>query len=99
MIPKRSKVSDRKRFSIITSDMDHCYICGRDRHHLHEVFHGPSRQVSKDWGMVVPLCWRCHNRIHNSQGEDEELKKTAQRIFEGEYGHDQFMAVFHKNYL
>lgn len=100
MILNRSKkISDRKRFSIITDDMEHCYICGRKKDHLHEVFYGASRQASKSWGMVVPLCLSCHNRIHENQSEDVELKKVAQRIYEKEYGHDQFMEVFHKNYL
>lgn len=97
---KRSKhISDARRFSIITEDMDHCYICGRPSVHKHEVFYGASRQASKDWGMVVPLCLTCHQRIHEKQDEDVELKKTAQRIYEGEYGHEVFMKVFHKNYL
>lgn len=97
---KRSKhIADSRRFSTLTDDMEHCFICGKPKDHLHEVFYGASRQTSKDWGMVVPLCWSCHQRIHENQTEDIELKRMAQRVFEGEYGHDIYMKVFHKNYL
>ena len=94
-----------KRWSLIQPDLDKCWFCDETQNlHKHEVFYGTAnRQKSIAWGMVVALCPRHHNMssdgVHYNRKRDLELKRHAQRVFEEKHGHDQFMAVFHKNYL
>ena len=54
MIPKPGKkkkkkaVSDRRRFSILTDDLETCYACGAERDiELHEIYFGSQRERSK----------------------------------------------------
>lgn len=94
-----------KRYSIITNDMKHCYICGTTQNiHKHECIHGIAhRKLSIKYGLVVPLCGVHHNLskegVHMDPKKDRELKKIAQQAFEEKYSHEEFMAVFKKNYL
>lgn len=91
------------RFSILTDDMEHCYICGRPGVHIHEIYFGSKRQKSIDWGCCVPLCPYHHNMskhgVHNDHELDWRLKQECQREFEKRYGFIKFMETFHRNYL
>ena len=57
---------ERNRFSILTDDLDHCYICKKfkfkevKRDDLHEIFGGRNRQICMRYGFVAPLCRQCH---------------------------------------
>lgn len=112
MIPKPTKkkkvkktVSDGKRFSILTDDLESCYACGSMVNiELHEIFFGSTRNSSKRYGLVVPLCPECHKGtygVHGSRGHllDVSLKEEGQRAFETRYPATDFMAVFGRNYL
>lgn len=48
------------RKSIITDDMEHCYLCGRPRECVHHIFFGPLRHIADKLRLVVPLCNDCH---------------------------------------
>lgn len=102
---KRKKVSDKDRFSIITSEMHRCYICGRlGGMHKHEIFFGSGkRELSKKYGLVVPLCGSCHEfgkeAVHNNREQDLKLKAIGQRAFEKHYPKKSFLEVFGRNYL
>lgn len=37
--------------------------------------------------------------IHFNKGFDLEVKRIAQLTFEVEYGHEEFMRIFGRNYL
>lgn len=53
--------------------------------------------------MQVWLCPEHHNMsnksVHLNKHMDLIVKRYAQKVFEEEYGHDEFMRIFHKNYL
>lgn len=90
--------------SIIARDRkDRCYICGRycytQEHHM---MHGTAnRRNAEHFGLKVHLCPTCHHRAHCNpeSGFDQVLKKVAQREFEQQWGHEEWMKVFGKNYL
>lgn len=88
---------EKNRTSILTNDLEHCYICGMKKNHLHEVYFGKNRQNSMKWGCVVPLCFNCHTRIHNDIILDTELKIKMQDKFEEVYDIG-FISIFHRNY-
>lgn len=90
--------------SIITDDLEHCYICDRPRDHIHHIFYGTAnRKQSDKYNLVIPLCYSCHNSsnngIHFNKALDLAIKKVAQKRFEEIYSHSEFMAVFGRNYL
>lgn len=53
--------------------------------------------------MQVWLCPAHHNMsshsVHMNREMDLKLKRYAQQVFEGEYGHDAYMETFKRNYL
>lgn len=82
-----------------------CFFCGSQTElHRHEVFYGTAnRKKSIECGLQVWLCPIHHNMsskgVHMNHARDEILKKYAQRVFEDSNGHEEFMRIFHKNYL
>lgn len=109
-LPKKDRVPDSKRFSIITERMDRCYICNRSgdlkaedfrlKLWLHEVFGGSGkRELSKYYGLVVPLCMKCHEDVHKRKEDATALKQVGQKFFEVHYPNEDFIDVFGRNYL
>lgn len=86
--------------SILTDDMKHCYICGamacKTPHHI---FNAANKTKSEEYGLMMPICFDCHYKIHNVPGKMTETKQFGQRIFEQHYPELDFRAVFGKNYL
>lgn len=99
---KKHKKLESERFSIITNDLKHCFVCGKPKNALHEVFYGSYRLVSIRLGMVIPLCSFHHTEgkysVHFNRDLDLQLKKMAQTIFEKKYSHDLFMKEFKIDY-
>jgi len=95
--------ADKKRFSIITNDLEHCIICGAKKDNLHEVFYGSYRHLSIKYGLVIPLCLKHHTMgefaIHNERELDLYYKRLAQTIFMSRYSYELFMKEFKINYL
>lgn len=93
------------RFSILTDDMNHCYLCGKyvspelGNRNIHEVYYGWKRGRSIDTGCCVPLCIECHTKVHNDHDTDWQLKQECQKEFERRYGFIRFMEIFKRNYL
>ena len=90
MAGKHDKIKDKDRFSILVPSLDRCCLCGStDRVALHEVFHGPFRDKSKEDGMVVPLCGPHHNlgtfSVHNCDELDRKLKQNAEKVWIEKY--------------
>lgn len=90
--------------SILTYDMNHCYLCGvylpKGERHMHEIYYGSAnRKKSKKWDCCVPLCVYCHNKAHHDHDIDYDLKVKCQIEFEKLHGFVKFMEVFHRNYL
>lgn len=68
--------------SIITDDYGRCYMCGAPAVDYHHIFHASNKKISEDTGCMVPLCRKCHERVHHVGGEyDRMLKVEAQRAY------------------
>ena len=71
-----------KYSSILTSDHRRCYVCGYPAVEWHHIFHGADKKLSEELGCMVPLCRRCHDKVHHVGGEyDRMLKVDAQRAY------------------
>lgn len=97
---KQAKL-EKGRYSIITDDLEHCYICaergikGVLRDDLHEVYGGSNRKRSIKNGLVVPLCRKCHQDIYILNW----LKKFVQLEYEEIYSRDDFINLIGQSYL
>ena len=90
---------ERNRKSIITNDLEHCYVCGSRKQHLHEIYYGNNRNNSLIYDMVMPICFECHHRIHNDIEMDLYYKKLFQKEFEKTHTREKFIKIFYKSYL
>lgn len=95
---KQNKL-EKQRFSILTTDFTICYICGKPKNEIHELYGGCNRQTSMKLGLCIPICRLCHNRWEI----DKEFRKKYQSIGRNKfielYGYDKFMQEFKKSYL
>lgn len=100
-LPKKDRIPDSKRFSILTKDMHRCFVCGAFAGiQKHEIFGGTGRrELSKYYGLVVPLCDKCHAEVHKKEDFAGELKRRGQEAFEEHYPDEEFLEVFGRNYL
>lgn len=90
---------EKNRFSIITKDLEHCYLCGNQKQELHELVEGKNRQASMKYGLVIPICRKCHILVTNNRTLQEKLHKVAQKEFKKHYKSENFVQIFGKNYL
>lgn len=101
-IKKKSKKLaklEKNRFSIITKDLEHCYLCGNKKQELHELVEGKNRQASMKYGLVIPICRKCHILVTNNRTLQEKLHKVAQKEFKKHYKTENFVQIFNENYL
>lgn len=101
MKKKSSKLAklEKNRFSIITKDLEHCYLCGNKKQELHELIEGKNRQASMKYGLVIPICRKCHILVTNNRTLQEKLHKVAQKEFKKHYKTENFVQIFNENYL
>lgn len=93
---------ERDRFSILTSDLEHCIICRTKKDNLHEVFFGTAnRSKSMLWGCVIPLCFTHHTEMHKNIEWQKYWHIEAEKKFLYYYNmtKDDFRKIFGKNYL
>lgn len=93
---------ERMRYSILTKDLNHCFICGANKHSIHEIYFGKNRINSMKWGCCVPLCLDHHtgrNGVHNNSQVDIILKQKCQKKFQELYPEINFLEIFHRNYI
>ena len=80
-----------------------CYVCeGNQYVQRHEIFFGRAyRNKSKQFGLWVNLCMKCHDIVHFGKDHslDIQLKQEGQRKFENKFSHQKFMDEFDKNRL
>lgn len=83
---KKVKKDAYKR-SILTSDLEHCILCGRSPVNFHHIFGGPNRDISTQDDMIIPLCWDCHMRLHSEPSQQMRYRfmREAQEKWESEY--------------
>lgn len=91
--------------SIITDDMEHCFLCGSTNNiEVHHVFFGTgNRKISDKYKLVVPLCAFHHrggNSVHQSRELDLMIKEVGQSHFEKKVGsREEFRRLFGRSYL
>ena len=94
---------ERNRSSVFTSDLEHCYLCGKPREHLHEIIYGKNRINSIKYNFVLPLCANHHtgkDGIHFNKELDLYYKRLCQIYFENNIGNrKKFIKIFGRNYL
>lgn len=101
MKKRRKYVDLRKKKSIMVDSYDYCVLCGSSYMvDVHHCIHGitSNKQYAEDYGLLVPLCRICHDKLH-SQGKDREyLERIAQERFEEVYPELSFLKIFGRNY-
>ena len=89
--------------SIITEDFEHCYFCHGRKQHTHHVMNSANKKKSEKYGLMIPVCFMCHDKIHgkikDSQLNMLFVKKLGQKHFERIYSRELWMKEFGKNYL
>jgi len=85
-------------------DDTQCYLCGSGIDiQRHEIFFGRAyRDKSKQYGLWVNLCSKCHYTLHNKDHSiDLKLKQEGQKRFEEVHNgnRNKFMHLFGKNRL
>ena len=90
---------ERKRTSLFTDDLEHCIICGKFKDHLHEIFFGKNRVNSIKYKLVIPVCFECHNKIHNDVKLQKEWYVKGQTRFNEVYPELDFVEIFKRNWL
>lgn len=94
------KKLEAKRFSILTDNMQVCYICNKARKEdLHEIFEGSNRQTCMKWGLVIPICRKCHDEWKTNKEIKETVRKEAKEKFYKLYSKEKFLEVFGKFYI
>ena len=89
--------------SIITADMEHCFICRKTPVEIHHIVFGTAnRDLSDKFGLVVPLCEKHHrtgqHAVHQYRAADLYFKKLAQERFAEFYPHHNFQQIFGKDW-
>lgn len=96
---KKLAKAEKQRFSILTNNLEICYVCGKKKDHIHEIYKGANRQVSIRNGFCVPLCNKCHTRTENDIEFLRSLQIECQKAFEKIHTREEFMKLTGRNYL
>ena len=94
---KSSKLAklERNRYSIITYNLDICYVCKKHKKdHLDEVFGGRNRQTSMKYGLVIPICFKCHRKLTDNPLLKKEIQEEAKQKFIKKYSEEKFINEF-----
>ena len=91
---------EKNRKSVFTTDLNHCYLCGRKKEELHEIFAGRNRANSMKYDFVLPLCHECHSLNQNNPLFNDFWHRKAQLYWEEHIGsREEFLMIFKRNYL
>ena len=91
---------ERNRTSVFTNDLEHCYLCGKKKNDLHEIFGGRNRLNSIKYNLVLPLCRECHSLNQNNPFFNDYWHRQGQLYWEENIGsRKEFIKVFRRNYL
>lgn len=91
---------EKNRKSVFTDDLDYCYLCGKKKNDLHEVFGGRNRINSIKFNFILPLCRECHSSNQNNAIFNDYWHKQGQLYWEKNIGsREEFIKVFKRNYL
>lgn len=74
------KLADRLLQELGRKVYNSCEICGGEYSCLHHAFYKSESTVLRyDWNNCVPICVKCHFKIHNTKGNLTASKITANR--------------------
>lgn len=90
---------EKNRYSILTNDMEHCYICGNPFVDIHEIYGAGNRRVSMKNGFCVPLCRQHHEYVTINNDASVYLKQKCQHIYEQSHSREEFVTLLRRNYL
>lgn len=96
---------EKKRFSILTNDLEHCYTCKKlyeievKKDDIHEIFKGRNRIRSIKNGFCVPLCWKCHKRTEDDIEFLRKLQKECQIEYMKTHSKQEFLNIIDKSYI
>ncbi len=91
---------ENSRYSIITDDLLYCYICTKaKKQDLHEIFGGCNRRKSIEWGLVIPVCRKCHEEWKTNEEIKKSIQEKAKKIFYSKYSEEKFLQEFGKRYI
>lgn len=91
---------ERNRKSVFTDNLDICYLCGKKKNDLHEVYAGRNRINSIKYNFILPLCRECHSSNQNNAIFNDYWHKQGQLYWEENIGsREEFVKVFRRNYL
>lgn len=93
------KKLEKNRFSILTNDMEHCYICQSPFVEIHEIYNAGNRKISMKNGFCVPLCHKHHEYVTLNADGSNYLKQKCQRVFEETHSRDEFMKLIGRNFI
>ena len=69
---------EKNRKSVFTDDLDYCYLCGKKKNDLHEVFGGRNRINSIKYNFILPLCRECYSSNQNNPIFNDYWHKQGQ---------------------
>ena len=91
---------EKNRKSVFTEDLEHCYLCGKKKNDLHEVYGGRNRINSIKYNFILPLCRKCHSINQNNAIFNDYWHKQGQLYWEKNIGsREEFIKEFRRNYL
>ena len=93
------KQLEAKRYSILTNNLNICYICHKKRKDdIHEIFGGSNRQKSMKWGLTIPTCRECHSEWDINKELRKRVQEEAKQKFYKLYSKEKFLEEFGKYY-
>lgn len=91
---------EKNRKSVFTDNLDICYLCGKKKNDLHEVFGGRNRINSIKYNFILPLCRECHSSNQNNPIFNDYWHRQGQLYWEENISsREEFIKVFRRNYL
>ncbi len=97
---KKMTKLEKNRKSVFTDNLDICYLCGKKKNDLHEVFGGRNRINSIKYNFILPLCRECHSSNQNNAIFNDYWHRQGQLYWEENIGsREEFIKVFRRNYL
>ena len=89
--------------SILTDNWDVCYFCHGPKQHVHHIMNSANKKKSEKYGLLIPVCFKCHAQIHDNSTQKElnmlAVRRIGQKKFEELYSRELWMKEFSKNYL
>lgn len=84
----------------MTDDWETCFLCGKQAQQIHHIFNKFDKKRSEKYGLLIPLCAKCHSDIHDRNPKtNKELKRLAQTKFIIQFGEELWWKEFGKSYL